>query len=47
MTEGEYRDGEKTGIWTAWDERGQKVFEEGYLNGKRHGAVKNFRSAIW
>jgi len=40
--EGEYADGKKTGLWTAWFESGLKQSEGHYENGLRNG-----KSVVW
>ncbi len=35
--EGEYKDGKQEGLWTYWDENGQKTGEGEYKDGKREG----------
>ena len=35
--EGDYKEGSKDGLWTLWNEKGQKEVEGNWKNGKRSG----------
>jgi hypothetical protein len=36
--EGQYENGKRQGLWTTWDENGQKVEEVTFVDGQYHGA---------